>query len=29
MNTLYDGFTDFDFGEDARDDHNDSLQSTY
>ena len=29
MNTLYDRFPDFDFGEDARDDHNDSLQSSY
>ena len=29
MNTLHDRFPDFDFGEDAREDHNDSLQSSY
>ena len=29
MNTLHDKFPDFDFGEDAREDHNDSLQSSY
>ena len=29
MNTLYDRFPDFDFGEDARDNHNDSLPSSY
>ena len=29
MNTLHDRFPDFDFGEDARDDHNDPLQSSY
>ena len=28
MNTLCDRFPDFDFGEDGRDDHNDSLQSS-
>ena len=29
MNTLHDKFPDFDFGEDAREDHNHSLQSSY
>ena len=29
MNTLYDRFPDFDFGEDAREVHNNSLQSSY
>ena len=29
MNTLHDRFPDFDFGKDAREDHNDSLQSSY
>ena len=29
MNTLHGRFPDFDFGEDAREDHNDSLQSSY
>ena len=29
MNTLHDRFPDFDFGEDAPEDHNDSLQSSY
>ena len=29
MNTLHDRFPDFDFGEDAREVHNDSLQSSY
>ena len=29
MNTLHDKFLDFDFGEDAGEDHNDSLQSSY
>ena len=28
MNTLYHRFPDFNFGEDARDDNNDSLQSS-
>ena len=29
MSTLHDSFPDFDFREDAREDHNDSLQSSY
>ena len=29
MKMLHDRFPDFDFGEDARGDHNDSLQSGY
>ena len=29
MSTLHDRFPDFDFGEDAREDQNDSLQSSY
>ena len=29
MNILHDRFPDFDFGEDAREDHKDSLQSSY
>ena len=29
MNTLHDRFQDFDFGKDAREDHNDLLQSSY
>ena len=29
MSTLHVTFPDFDFGEDAREDHNDSLQSSY
>ena len=29
MNTLHDKFLDFYFGEDAGEDHNDSLQSSY
>ena len=29
MNALHDRFPYFDFGEDAREDHNDSLQSSY
>ena len=29
MKMLHDRFPDFDFGEDARGDHNDSLQSSY
>ena len=29
INTLHDRLPDFDFGKDTREDHNDSLQSSY